>query len=55
MLADQLAEARSNYPDVHVHIVSKSHFHYLRGHCGLQMTSEVKFYLGFEIRGLTNL
>ena len=37
---------------MYVHINSKSHFHDLRGHCGLQMTSEVKFDLGFGISDL---
>ena len=26
-----------NYPDIYVHIASKSHFHDLRDHCGLQI------------------
>ena len=38
-----------NYPDVHVNIVLKSHFDDLRGHCGLQKTSEVKYDFRFEI------
>ena len=44
-----------NYPDIHVHVASNSHFGGLWGRGVLQMTSEVAYDLKFELSGLINL
>ena len=43
-----------NYPGNYVHVVLNTLFGGLRGHEGLQMTSEVATDLKFEISGLNN-
>ena len=43
-----------NYPGKYVHVVLNTLFGGLRGHEGLQMTSEVATDLKFEISGLNN-
>ena len=43
-----------NYPGIYVHIAWNSHLDGLRGHSGLQMTSEVNLDLKFELSGLNN-
>ena len=43
------------YPDIHVHIAFDGYLGGLRGHCGLQKTSEVKAGLKIEISDLNYL
>ena len=43
-----------NYPGNYVHVVLNTLFGGLRGHEGLQMTSEVATDLKFELSGLNN-
>ena len=44
-----------DYPGIHAHIASNSHFGGLRGHGDLQMTSEVKADLKIELSDLNYL
>ena len=44
-----------DYPGIHVHIASNSHFDCLLDHGGLQTASEVTFDLGIELSDLNYL
>ena len=44
-----------DYPGIHVHIASNSHFDCLLGHGGLQTASEVTCDLGIELSDLNYL
>ena len=51
----RLETSNLKYPDIHVHIASDGHLGGLRGHCGLQKTSEFKADLKIELSDLNYL